>query len=115
MCGAFRVVRQLAEDVAGEVRRRGQLFQLHVHDLRDFFFQLEVGRQDANHRRHELARGALEDRFGQALLRPEVVVQQRGVHARFFRDFLRARARRTRPGEDAVRRVENPLFGVAVP
>ena len=65
--------------------------------------------------RHELRRGALEDRFRQPVLAAEVVVQQRLVDARLGGDVLHARAGGAAADEHGVRRVEDPLFGVAVP
>ena len=54
---------QLAEDVAGQVRRLEQLAQLDVDHLRDFLFELRVGGEEADDCRQQLRGRALEDRL----------------------------------------------------
>ena len=58
---------------------------------------------------------ARERGLGQALLAPEVVMQQRLVDAGFGGDLLHAGARRPPAKEDVVRRVENARLGRPIP
>ena len=109
---ALGMVRELAEDVAGQIRGLREVVDLHLHDLTNLVFELRIGREDANHGRQELTRRTLEDRLGQPLLAAEVVVQQRGIHAGFLRNLLRAGPGRASPHEHGMGGVEDPLLGL---
>jgi len=108
------MMRDLADEVAREVRRAREMAELESDDAPHFLLETAIGRDHLNDGGHEAPRRALERGLGQLFLVAEVVMEQRLVDARLHGDLLHAGARGAAADEDGVRGVEDALLGVAV-
>ncbi len=111
---ALGMMRELAEDVARQIRRPRQVIELDLDYAHDLILEVRLGRHHFDDPREELPRGAPEDRFREPGLAAEVIVQEGLVHPRFRGDVLHPGARGTTAQKDRMRRVEDPLLGVAI-
>ena len=111
---ALRIVIELGEEVAREIAVLEQHVDLRGGDSPHLLLDRRVGREDADHDREELPDGATKDRFGEALLVAEVVVEEGVIDAGLARDLGHARSRRAAAKEHGVRRVENAGLGIRI-
>jgi hypothetical protein len=108
---ALRVVRELAQQVARQVRTPREVLELVGDDVGHLLGDREIGAQSLQHARKELAGGTPEHHLGEPVLGAEVVVQHRVVHVGLARDLLHAGAGGPVSQEDGVGRVEDALLG----
>src|SRR6185312_4414715 len=104
----------LCDDITRNERTLPHGVDVKMNELLDLLLDAALGAEHGDDRRHHPPRNVAENSLGQAVLGPEVIVQQRLVDAGLLGDLLHSRAGGPVPHEDRSCRPKDPVLGLAV-